>query len=719
MMEILAPAGDESCAYAAINAGADAIYLGLSAFSARSSAANFDWQSLENLIARAHLFGVKIYVAMNTLVKNCELEEFVKSAVKAHNAGADALIIQDIYLGAYLKKLYPQMCLHLSTQAGINNVLGAQYAKELGFSRVVLARETTIADVEKISKVIETEAFIQGALCTCFSGQCYLSSFAGGNSGNRGKCKQPCRKQYKIDRRGFEEYAYRISLSDLCVGEDIKKLAQAGVSSFKIEGRMRRPEYVSATVDYYKKLLDGSACAAQFSALKRAYNRGNYTKGLAFGQDRSLISSAVQGHMGEYVGVISVESGKYICRTSARAGEGDGFKILRNGKELCGAAFGERVKGGFTLKCSVRLKNGDKAFITTDNSLSKNLSSVSRKYELKISAVFACGKRPVVTVNGRQYTADFDAEASCGSNFTAEDFKKCFNKTDIYPYQLVYGDISVVGDIFVPASLLNAFRREVYAQIMREHCPNGSAMCSQDISLPNPEPLQKNDKTAVIARSLRGVKADIGILKPNAYKGDLSPLLKGFTGEKFLYLPPRLTDGELEGVKGLLQPFDGIYCGGNYAVPLARALDKKLFAGAGFNLFNYVSVDMCPADYKVVSKELTVAEAKQLARFNTFYLTSGDIKVMDLIYCPFGKTCRDCDKRDFYILTDGDGRAFPLRRYETEGCRFELYNCAELKCQNAFTGALKVEVCPSGFYARNSKRGESGYTKGHSEKPVF
>ena len=171
MMEILAPAGDESCAYAAINAGADAIYLGLSAFSARSSAANFDWQSLENLIARAHLFGVKIYVAMNTLVKNCELEEFVKSAVKAHNAGADALIIQDIYLGAYLKKLYPQMCLHLSTQAGVNNVLGAQYAKELGFSRVVLARETTIADVEKISKVIETEAFIQGALCTCFSGQ--------------------------------------------------------------------------------------------------------------------------------------------------------------------------------------------------------------------------------------------------------------------------------------------------------------------------------------------------------------------------------------------------------------------------------------------------------------------------------------------------------------------------------------------------------------------
>ena len=257
---------------------------------------------------------------------------------------------------------------------------------------------------------------------------------------------------------------------------------------------MRRPEYVSAAVDYYKKLLDGSACAAQFSALKRAYNRGNYTKGLAFGQDRSLISSAVQGHMGEYVGVISVESGKYICRTSARAGEGDGFKILRNGKELCGAAFGERVKGGFTLKCSVRLKNGDKAFITTDNSLSKNLSSVSRKYELKISAVFACGKRPVVTVNGRQYTADFDAEASRGSSFTAEDFKKSFNKTDIYPYQLVTATSPLLAIFLCPLP----FSTRSGAKFTRRLCANIARTVRQctvkTYAFPNPRLSKKTTK---------------------------------------------------------------------------------------------------------------------------------------------------------------------------------------------------------------------------------
>ena len=147
MTEILAPAGDEKCAYAAINAGANAIYLGLSAYSARSSAENFGYGSLEKLINYAHALGVKIYVAMNTLVKDGELEDFVQAAVKVHNLGADALIIQDIYLGAYLKKTYPQMCLHLSTQAGVCNALGAEYAKELGFSRVILSRETALADL--------------------------------------------------------------------------------------------------------------------------------------------------------------------------------------------------------------------------------------------------------------------------------------------------------------------------------------------------------------------------------------------------------------------------------------------------------------------------------------------------------------------------------------------------------------------------------------------
>ena len=201
------------------------------------------------------------------------------------------------------------LCLHLSTQAGVCNALGAKYAKELGFSRVILARETRLADIVEIAKIIETEAFVQGALCTCFSGQCYLSSFAGGNSGNRGKCKQPCRKRYKIDRAGFDEYAYRISLSDLCVGEDIQKLTEAGVSSFKIEGRMRRPEYVASAVAYYRALIDGKKAEAE----NKPFYRWPESVHQEPEQRKRLRQAQAENFQVEAVG----KNGRKICRMKA------------------------------------------------------------------------------------------------------------------------------------------------------------------------------------------------------------------------------------------------------------------------------------------------------------------------------------------------------------------------------------------------------------------
>lgn len=711
MIEILAPAGDENSAYAAINAGADAIYLGLTAFSARSSAKNFDLSALGKLAADARLFGVKVYVAMNTLVKESELNSFVQTAVDVWNIGVDAIIIQDIYLGAYLKKTYPQMVLHLSTQAGICNEYGARYAKELGFSRVILARETKLEDIKKIADIIETEVFVQGALCTCFSGQCYLSSFAGGNSGNRGKCKQPCRKKYKINRNGFEEYAYRISLSDLCVGEDVEKYISAGVASFKIEGRMRREEYVAAAVNYYKTLIGGGQSKSALSALKRTYNRGNYTKGLAFGQDKSLISSAVQGHIGEYIGVISVENGAYICRTQSRGKEGDGYKILRNGKELCGAVFYRNVKGGQELKSRVRLKNGDKVFVTTDAALNAELTSKKRAYIVDISAKMEIGSPPEVTLNGMRFTAEFTAEAARSGAVSAQDLINCFSKVAPYPFEVHFSNVYVEDGLFVPMSLLNAFRRSAFAALYFRLTANDNEKIVEVQPLPTQCPTQKNDLTCVISRDLNGVEADIGVLKPDDYLADLLPLLKGFNKKKFLYLPPYLTGGEIERLKPLISPFDGIYCGGNYAVLLARELNKELFCGVGFNLSNSLSLSLCPADYIALSKELTVSEAALLARENTFYLTSGDIKVMDLIYCPFSKTCKDCDKRFVYVLTDEDGRAFPLRRYKISECRFELYNCAYLQSSAHFTGILKENSLPAETYKAR--------TKGHTESPVY
>lgn len=709
MAEILAPAGDKLSAYAAINSGADAIYLGLTSFSARSSAENFDLSSLKEVISYAHFFGVKIYVAMNTLIKQAEAAEFLSNAAEVWNVGADAIIVQDLYLGAYLKKCCPDIILHLSTQAGVCNEYGARYAKELGFSRVILARETKFEDIKKIAGIIETEVFVQGALCTCFSGQCYLSSFAGGNSGNRGRCKQPCRKRYKIDRAGYESYAYRISLSDLCLGEDIKKYEEAGVSSFKIEGRMRRPQYVAAAVSYYKKLLSNEDAKSAFSALKRAYNRGNYTKGLAFFQEKSFISSAVQGHIGEFVGTIFVESGKFVVKCNESFSLGDGFKILREGKELCGAKYGGDVKGGFYLNSSVRLKNGDKCFITTDFSEEERLMKIKRAEKAVVSVYISAGENPVAVVNGMRYTADFAAEKALGKPINEDDIRRCFLKIDGYPYEVEFGEISISGEVFIPVSGLNAFRRQAFLNYFESRQKVVDKIL-QAPAAPAPFKGGKNTAVCVIAENLNGVKADIGVLKPAVYGADIFNGIKDFKGEKFLYLPPYLTGAEIEKIKPLITPFDGIYCGGNYSVPLCKEFNKKLFAGAGFNLSNAADISFCPADYKVISKEFTIGEASPLADKNTFFLSGGDIKVMDLIYCPFSKNCRGCDKR-FYTLCDEDGREFILRRYKLSECRYELFNCARLKSNAAFTGILIENTVSENFY--------TAFTKGHTEKPVL
>lgn len=473
---------------------------------------------------------------------------------------------------------------------------------------------------------------------------------------------------------------------------------------------MRRPEYVSAAVGYYKKLLSGGDAKNELSALKRTYNRGNYTKGLAFGQDKSFISSAVQGHIGEYVGTVSVVNSKYFVRSENICGEGDGFKILRGGKELCGGVFGGACKGGFFVKTSERLKNGDKVFITTDARTNKNLLEKKRLFNVTVSADFKAGAKPKVILNGVEYFADFTAEEAQGRPIGSGDVITCFNKTDKYPFKITYEDINVGENVFVPVSLLNAFRRNVYASFYGRLAVNKNKKIEEVLPIPSaPKPCENINKTCVIASDLNGVKADVGVLKPFNYSADLQELIKGFDGEKLLYLPPYLTGGEIERLKPIIADFDGIYGGGYYAVPLAIELNKKLFAGLGFNIFNHISLSECKADYIALSKELTINEAKPLARGNTFYLTSGAIQVMDLIYCPFGRSCKTCDKRSEYTLTDENKREFRLRRYEVGGlCRFEVFNCAQLDLVNSFTGVISERTVTV-----------NGRTKGHGEKPVL
>lgn len=254
-IELLAPAGDFECFKAAINAGADAIYLAGTKFGARAYANNFSEEEIIKALEQAHILGRKIYLTVNTLVKEREIEELVPYIRPLYEAGLDGVIVQDIGVLECLRKNFPQMELHASTQMTITGIYGAQLLKKLGVCRVVPARELSLEEISDIKKAtgLEIESFIHGAMCYAYSGQCLFSSILGGRSGNRGRCAGPCRLPYK-DKKG--QMIYPLSLKDMYTLPIIPKLIQAGVDSFKIEGRMKSPEYVAGVTAMYRKYID-------------------------------------------------------------------------------------------------------------------------------------------------------------------------------------------------------------------------------------------------------------------------------------------------------------------------------------------------------------------------------------------------------------------------------------------------------------------------------
>ena len=700
-IEILAPAGDEITAKRALLSGAGAIYLGLKNFSARSSADNFDYDALKRTTRFAHLLGAKVYVCLNTLVKDDETGEFFSAAIEAYQSGADAILMQDLFLGKKLKESCPALTLHLSTQAGCCNEYGARLAKEFGFSRVVLARETPIEDVRKIAKIIETEVFVQGALCTAFSGQCYLSSFAGNNSGNRGRCKQPCRKKYSIDRAGFEEFAYALSPADLCVGEHVQELVDAGVCSLKIEGRMRRSEYVAAAVEFYARLLNGQDTKRAFSDLKRSYNRGDYTKGLCFGAE-NILSRKVQGHIGEAVGLLDKN---LFCKSSYAAKKGDGFKILRGGYEVGGAIFLKDGKGGFYLSSQDKLKAGDEVRLTTDSALGERFPEHKRKVLLSLH--FKEGERAQISC-GEFVFEGAVLESAQKAPISEETLKTCFSKTGEYPFEILYENVEC-GNIFMPMSALNQLRRDFFEAYVKYLLPEPAKI---NFKAPTAEivPVEMQG-TAVIATESRS--ADIFIYKPQNYAAISEQDVRKIKSKKYLYLPPFFTGADIALVSEKLPLFDGIYCDGYYGLALARELNMDFFAGTGWNLTNRFSVSEAKnyAKYFALSKELSVPEQRALSAEGAFVLSGGAIKIMDLCYCPFEGKCSSCDKRELYTLTDESGRKFPLRRYRAAGklCRFELYNCNPLAENTGKTGKLTDETVALLTPA----------TKGHMERSML
>ena len=359
--ELLAPVGGEEQLRAAVENGADAVYMGGRMFNARVNAGSFGGDQLKESVRYAHSKGVKVYITLNTLVKDEELEEAIQVARECYTAGVDALIVQDFGLGSLLKKYVPNMELHLSTQGTVYDLDGVLQAKDMGFERVVLARETPFEQIKAIAGATDVplEIFVHGALCMCYSGQCQMSRFQGGRSGNRGGCAQPCRLPYEIMRGGkpvldkgekrpvFSKY--RLSPKDMCTIDNLGEFADAGVASLKIEGRMKSPEYVAVVVSIYRKYLDLYARDGWYEvsqrdreALQQIFNRGSFTDGYLWKNPRrNILSGDIPKHQGIELGkVLNVRvagEGKTIrqfltVKLSRDLNLGDGVEVHHMGR---------------------------------------------------------------------------------------------------------------------------------------------------------------------------------------------------------------------------------------------------------------------------------------------------------------------------------------------------------------------------------------------------
>ncbi|MBE5818963.1 MAG: U32 family peptidase, partial [Clostridiales bacterium] len=310
-MEILAPAGGTEQLVAAVRCGADAVYLGTSGFNARQNARNFGEVQLAEAIEYCAQRNVQVHVTLNTLIFDNEISELKKHIKQVAECGANAIIAQDLATARLVRECCPDMPLHASTQMTVHNSLGVEAARELGFSRVVLARELTLDEISSIAKNtdIEIETFIHGALCTCVSGACYLSAMLGGRSGNRGRCAQPCRLNF-TNRHGRE---YALSLKDMSYVKSLPKLMEAGVASLKIEGRMKRPEYVAAAVTAVKSALDGRE--PDMKQLESIFSRDGFTDGYLtgkrnvymYGRRKKEDAQASQSVMGELASLYRAE----------------------------------------------------------------------------------------------------------------------------------------------------------------------------------------------------------------------------------------------------------------------------------------------------------------------------------------------------------------------------------------------------------------------------
>jgi len=507
-IELLAPAGSMDALKAAVENGADAVYLGGSMFSARQYAGNFNFDELKEAANLAHSRKVKIYAAVNTIIANGEIEQLISYLYQLAQVQVDAIIVQDLGVANIIRQALPRMELHASTQMAIHNSQGVKFLEEMGFNRAVLAREVSFANIKLIrqNSSLELETFVHGALCIAYSGQCLMSSMIGGRSGNRGRCAQPCRMKYSlVDRKGNllakpENIGeHLLSPRDLKMIQHIPLLVEAGIVSLKIEGRMKRPEYVATVVKNYREAIDAFyQNPEEFrieesweKELEQIFNR-DFTTGYYFGnQGRNLMSYKRPNNRGLLIGRISrIKDDIIFIKLTESFTVGDGYEIwvskggriagevkeiFLNGRKIAKAEAGQEIG----IKVVGKTRVGDRIFKTHDIELMQRAKEsylspkVSRKVDLHLEVLLAEGRRIRVKAHDAEgysyeFYGDYVIEKAKKHPVNYELLWQQLARLGNTPFQLVALDAQINGELMIPVSELNQVRRKVVEGLLNK-----------------------------------------------------------------------------------------------------------------------------------------------------------------------------------------------------------------------------------------------------------
>ena len=476
--ELLVPVGNMDCLKQAVFNGCDAVYLACKNFGARKFATNFDNDEIVKAIKFCHLYGVKIFVTMNTLVKNSEVDDFLKQALFLHENGVDALIVQDFGMICLLRKMYPNLEIHASTQANVCSEEVCKLYYNLGVKRVVFARELSIDEIDSIDVPIEKEAFIHGALCISYSGCCLMSSMLGGRSGNRGECAGCCRMPFDLKHNNeiISSGKYLLSTKELNTSSKIDRLLNSSIYSFKIEGRMKSPLYVGFITRYYRNLIDGKCndLEKETEKLKTIFNR-EFTSGRIFGcDDFGLMNTKSPNHVGLRIGkVIGIEKGKIAIKIDDgyELNQYDAIRFLKSNKGLIVNFLYDKKQNLINSSkdiCYVDNKIGldinDIVCKTQDYLLTKEFDSLNEK---KIPVNFIVdGTNGILKVSLKDgincVEKEYDViEKAIKSPVTEEDIIKQLSKLGNTPFICNNFNVSIDNDIFIQLRNLNEIRREM------------------------------------------------------------------------------------------------------------------------------------------------------------------------------------------------------------------------------------------------------------------